>query len=290
MSPLALGLVLVAAFCHALWNMLVRRGAHPESFAWCMSLCAVVLYLPLGAYAFATLGVPPEGWPFVAVTAVVHALYFLLLGRAYEHGDLGLVYPIARGTGPLLVPLLAVPLLGERVSLLGAVGLVLLLAGIVTLQAGGVRPAALKTLAASVHHPAARYAVATGVTIALYSVNDKVGVRWVHPALYAYLFFVGSVVLSAPYFWWSRRASTVACWRANRRSIVLAGLMAPATYVLALLAFQLGPVSYLAPMRELSIVVAALLGMLVLGEPRSGARLASASVTALGVVVIGVAG
>jgi uncharacterized membrane protein len=222
------------------------------------------------------------------VTTVVHALYFILLGRGYEHGDLGLVYPIARGTGPLLVPALAIPLLGEQLSWLGMVGIGLIVVGVVSLSAGGFTPRALGTLVVAAKHPAARYAFLTGLTIAVYSVNDKVGVQWVHPVLYAYIFFVGSVVLSAPYF--ARRESTLACWRENRRSIVLAGVLSPATYVTALLAFRLGPVSYLAPMRELSIVVAALLGMIVLGEPRSSTRLASVSITAVGVMVVGFAG
>jgi uncharacterized membrane protein len=289
-NPTAIALVLFAAVFHAVWNMLVRRGSHPEAFAWWMGLAATVIYLPLGAYMWTLGGVPVEGWPFVLITTIVHALYFILLGRGYEHGDLGLVYPIARGTGPLLVPALAVPLLGEQVSPLGALGIGLIVLGIVTLSAGGFTPRAFRTLTAAVRHPAARYAFATGVTIALYSVNDKVGVRWVHPALYAYIFFVGSVLLAAPYFWLRRRDSTVACWRENRRSILLAGVLAPATYVTALLAFRLGPVSYLAPMRELSIVVAALLGMIVLGEPRSYSRLASVSLTAVGVIVVGLAG
>ena len=111
--------------------------------------------------------------------------------------------------------------------------------------------------------------------------------RWVHPVLYGYLLFVGASILSAPYFWLARRAATRACWRANRRSILLAGLLSPLTYFLALIAFQLGPVSYLAPMRELSIVIATVLGTVGLGERFSGARLISAGITAAGVVLIG---
>jgi uncharacterized membrane protein len=267
--------------------MLVRRGAHPESFAWWLAASASVMYLPLGAYLFWTVGLPSEGIPFVIATGVIHSFYFVLLGRAYEHGDLGLVYPLARGTGPLLVPAIAVPLLGERLTPLGATGIACILIGVVTLQAGGFRPAALKGLVEATRHPAARYALATGVTIALYSVNDKAGVRWVDPLLYGYVLFLGASILAAPYFWIARRGATVACWRANRRSIVLAGLISPLTYFMALVAFQLGQVSYLAPMREVSIVIAAALGTLVLGERFSRARLTSAAITALGVVLIG---
>jgi uncharacterized membrane protein len=267
--------------------MLVRRGAHPEAFAWWLAVAATALYLPLGAYLLLTAGLPEPGWPFVAATAVIHAFYFVLLGRAYEHGDLGLVYPIARGTGPLLVPAIAIPLLGERLSPLGALGIALIVVGVVTIGIGGFGPAALKRLGALARHPAARYALATGVTIAIYSVNDKAGVRWVHPVLYGYLLFVGASILAAPYFWLARREATVACWRANRRSILLAGALSPLTYFLALVAFQLGPVSYLAPMREVSIVIATVLGTVGLGERFSGARLVSAILTAAGVVLIG---
>jgi uncharacterized membrane protein len=290
LNPLAVGLVLAGSLMHATWNMLVRRGAHPEAFAFWLAVATAVVYLPAGVYMLIVFDLPAAGLPFLAITTVVHALYFVLLGRAYEHGDLGLVYPIARGSGTLLVPAMAVPLLGERLSALGALGIAMLVVGIVSLQAGGFSPRALRQLSAARHHPGARYALATGVTIAIYSVNDKVGVRWIEPALYVYLLFIGSVVLSAPYFWLARREATAACWRANRRSIVLAGALAPLSFVMALMAFRLGPVSYLAPMREVSIVLAALLGMVVLGEPRSPARLASACLTAAGVVVIGVAG
>src|SRR5690242_14151347 len=103
--------------------MLVRRGSHPEAFAYCLALAASAIYLPLGVYLIATVGLPAAGLPFVGITAVIHAFYFVLLGRAYETGHLGLVYPIARGSGPLLVPAIAVPLLGERLSPLGLVGI-----------------------------------------------------------------------------------------------------------------------------------------------------------------------
>ena len=287
MNPVAVSLVLVAAVLHAIWNMLVRRGGHPEAFAWWMGAASVVLYLPLGLYLLATIGLPAEGVPFVLATSAIHAVYFVLLGRAYEHGDLGLVYPIARGTGPLLVPAIAVPFLGERLSALGAAGIALIVVGVVTLQVGGFTPRALLTLRAALRHPGARYALATGVTIALYSVTDKAGVGRVHPALYGYLLFLGALLLSAPYFWALRRPAMAACWAENRRSIVLAGALAPLTYFLALMAFQLDQVSYLAPMRESSIVVAALLGAFALKEGLSAARLTSAGVTALGVVLIG---
>src|SRR5205814_6217582 len=107
LTHLAVALVPSGWSLQATWSMPVRRGAHPEAFAFWLAVATSALYLPLGLYMLATIAVPVEGLPFLAITTVVHAMYFVLLGRAYEHGDLGLVYPIARGTGPLLVPALA---------------------------------------------------------------------------------------------------------------------------------------------------------------------------------------
>lgn len=282
-------MILGSSFFHALWNLLVRRGAHPEAFLWWLNLVATLAYLPLGIWMALERGVPAAAWPYVIGTGLIHAFYFVFLGRAYERGDLGLVYPIARGTGPLLVPLMAVPLLGERITPLGGLGILLIVIGVVTLSAGGFGVAAARRLGLAFRNPGARYAVATGVTIALYSVNDKAAVGLMSPVLFGYMIFPLTGLIAAPYFWGTRRAAMVAVWRSNRRSIVLAGVVAPLTYITALTAFSLGPVSYLAPMREVSIVIASLLGMLLLGERRSPARLLSAGLTALGVILIGFA-
>lgn len=288
--PAAVAMILTGAVLHATWNMLVRRGGHPEAFAWWLAASAAVLWLPLGVYLWLTVGIPAAGWPFVVATSVIHAIYFVLLGRAYEHGELSLVYPIARGTGPLLVPAIAVPLLGERLTPVGIVGVALIVIGVVTLQMGGLRAGAFDRLIATLRLPAARYALATGVTIAVYTVVDKAGVGVVHAVLYGYLLFAGSAALASIYFWRARRVALLACWRDDRRSILIAGVISPITYFLALAAFQLGQVSYLGPMREISIVLAALLGALALRERVDLARMVSAAVTALGVAIIAFGG
>jgi drug/metabolite transporter (DMT)-like permease len=283
----AVALILAGALCHALWNMLVRRGAYPEGFVWWLAAAAAVVYAPLGLYLLIVVGLPAAGLPFVGATVAIHVVYFILLGRAYQLGDLSIVYPIARGTGPLLVPFIAVPLLGERLSPLGVVGIALILVGVVTLQVGGLRAGALGRLVDGMRHPAARYAFAVGVTIAFYSVVDKAGVGRVDPLLYGYLIFVGAALAAGPYFWLRCRPAVLGSWRENRGSLLLAGLLSPLSYFMALTAFRLGQVSYLAPMREVSIVLAALLGALVLGEELSASRLGSAALTAAGVALIG---
>lgn len=282
-----MGLVLGGALFHAIWNLLIRRGRHPDVFVWLLGIAAAVVYVPLGVYRFSTIGLPSEGLPFVAATIAIHAVYFITLGRAYSRGDLSLVYPIARGIGPTLVPFLAVPFLGETISLVGGLGIAAVILGVVSLQAGGFGPGAARRFGASFRHPAAIYAVITGVLIAIYSTVDRAGVRYVDPVLYGYTIFLGAPALSGLYYVSRRRREIVECWQANGVSIVVAGALSPLSYFMALAAFRMGQVSYLAPLREVSIVFAAVLGVVVLRERFSPARLASAGITTAGVALIG---
>src|SRR5215218_9162823 len=122
MSGPALGLVLLAAICHATWNLLARRANEKLAFLWCGNLVSSILFLPLGAWLLLTEPIPLLGWAVVGISAILEALYYWTLAQAYRYGDLSLVYPIARGTAPILVPLLAAALLGERLSAVAAGG------------------------------------------------------------------------------------------------------------------------------------------------------------------------
>src|SRR5690242_4439473 len=125
MSLLALGLVLIAAVTHASWNLLARRADEKLPFLWCTVLVASVVFLPLGLWLALTQPVEPSGWAVVALSALLEAFYYWTLSQAYRYGELSLVYPIARGSAPILVPLLAAAFLGERLSPLAAGGIVL---------------------------------------------------------------------------------------------------------------------------------------------------------------------
>src|SRR6266536_3187502 len=129
MGALALGLVLVAAVTHATWNLLARRADEKLPFLWSTVLVASVLFLPLGVWLALTQPVEPAGWAVVALSAALEALYYWTLSQAYRYGDLSLVYPIARGSAPILVPLLAAIFLGERLSAPAAGGIGLVVVG-----------------------------------------------------------------------------------------------------------------------------------------------------------------
>ena len=130
MSELALGIVLAAAFLHAGWNYLLKKSQKKIVFTWWFLLVALILYLPMFLYFWPQTTVSTVGWSCVVATGLLHFLYFWFMGGAYERGDLSLVYPLFRGAGPLFVPFLAVILIHEKISILGGIGIALVILGI----------------------------------------------------------------------------------------------------------------------------------------------------------------
>ena len=289
MTPLSLGLVLLSALAHSTWNLLLKRSSEPEIFVWWLLVVEAVLMLPLGVVLFWLFPIAPVGWLFVLATVILHVLYFILLGRGYAQGDLSVVYPIARGFGPMLVPILAVLLLRETVALPAILGIAAIVVGIYIISWTGELQRFLLRPWNIMRNTGARYAVLTGLTIAMYAIIDKRGVSHIQPFLYLYLMSLGSAVLLFPYIHrkWGIQAMGLT-WRSNRTSIVLAGLLAFLAYGLVLTAFSLSRVSYVAPAREVGIVVGVLMGVLILKEPFGRVRLAGSSVIVLGLILIAV--
>ena len=289
MTPLSLGLVLLSALAHSTWNLLLKRSSEPEIFVWWLLVVEAVLMLPLGVVLFWLFPIAPVGWLFVLATVILHVLYFILLGRGYAQGDLSVVYPIARGFGPMLVPILAVLLLRETVALPAILGIAAIVVGIYIISWTGELQRFLLRPWNIMRNTGARYAVLTGLTIAMYAIIDKRGVSHIQPFLYLYLMSLGSAVLLFPYILrkWGIQAMGLT-WGSSRTSIVLAGLLAFLAYGLVLTAFSLSRVSYVAPAREVGIVVGVLMGVLILKEPFGRVRLAGSSVIVLGLILIAV--
>jgi drug/metabolite transporter (DMT)-like permease len=275
----ALLLVFGAALLHAGWNALTKRGLDPIAFLWCIGGVGVAFYTPFAVTILTQHPLTLAGLPFVVGTVILHALYFFTLGRAYRVGDLSVVYPIARGLGVALVPLLAVVLFGERLSALGTLGVTLVALGILVLHwRPGAWPAALL-------EPGTGWALATGVLIASYSLLDKAGVARVHPVVYIWLMEIGAGFLLLPVVL-ARRGSLGREWRLNRRAIILGAFMSPTGYLLVLFAFQRAKTGYVVAAREMSIVLSALIGALWLGEGRLAQRMLGAAIVLAGVVCV----
>ena len=285
MTGEALALVIVAAMLHAAWNALAKRARAPLVFLWSSVSLGSVVLLPVGLLALPAEGIPAAAVPFVVATIAIHAVYFYALGRAYRHGDFSRVYPIARGLGVALVPVVALIVFGERLSPLGTAGVALVVAGVGSLHLtapwrGGALPPASRAGTA--------WALLTGLLIASYSIVDKAGVARLHPLPYIGLMGLGMSALLVPAVLRDRVALAQE-WRENWRTIAVASTMNLTSYLLVLFAFRLSKVGYVVAARELSILFSAFIGSLWLGEGRLLPRLAGASIVLAGVVCVALA-
>ncbi|GAA1243197.1 EamA family transporter [Prauserella halophila] len=293
MSGLALVLVLFAAAVHASWNLAATRVPGGARFVFCYYTVSAVVLVPVGVAHLVVTGDRPR-WAWLlaaAVTAVAHVAYGVVLQRGYAVGDLSVVYPLARGCGPLLSVLVAVAVLHERPGWPGFAGAVLVVGGVLVISAprGPGDPGRRRA--------GAGYGVLTGVTIAAYTLWDAyaVGELGVPPVVYLAAGTVLQSLMLAPYALrgGGRRGdaggSPRALWREHRRAVLLVGLLSPVAYVLVLFAMRLAPVSLVAPLREVSIVLGGLAGWLLLGEPHGGRRLAGSAIVLAGITAIALA-
>lgn len=283
MTGLALALVLGAAAIHASWNYLLKTSGGGTAFVWLFAAVSVAIYAPLAVLLAWRLGFVPDAAQLglIAASGALHTGYYLMLDRGYRGGDLSLVYPLARATGPLLTVAAAIAVLGERPTPLGLAGALTIVGG-AFLLAGNPR----RLLASGAAHGVG-YALATGALIAAYTLVDKQAVAaWLLPPL---VLDAGAnavrVVLLTPLAW--RDAEAVRrIWRTRRRAVIAVGLLCPLSYILVLTAMSFTPVSYVAPARELSILVAAFLGTQWLKEAEAGRRLFAAGVMVAGIVAL----
>ena len=283
MSGPALVLVVCAAVLHAIWNALAKRAENQFVFLWSSVSLAALLLTPIGLLKLRSERAPAAGLPFVAASIAIHALYFWALGRSYRFGDFSRVYPMARGLGVALVPLIALPLFGEQLAVLGWLGVGLVVLGIASLNV-------TSTASSSPVHTRAgtAWALVTGLTIAGYSLVDKAGVARLHPMPYIALMGLGLSVILAPLVL-ANRPALVREWRLHWRQILVASAMNLTSYLLVLFAFRLSKVGYVVASRELSILFSAFIGALWLGEGRLTPRLAGATVVLAGVVCVALA-
>ena len=290
MSATALALVIAAALLHSIWNIAAKKAGGDDRFALIACLLLVALWAPVGVWA--GWGVLPlwswREWGVVLASAVVHLVYFQTLLRGYRLSDLTVVYPVARGTGPLLSSIGAVGLLGERLSPIGVAGVAAVVLGVFFIAGG-------PGLWAMAHDPAQHtrvraglaYGAATGALIAGYTLIDGYAVKVlpVAPVLFDYVGNLFRLPFLLPAALRDPGAFTQA-WRSQWRHALVVAVLGPLAYVLVLYAVRLAPLSHVAPAREVSMLFAALIGGKLLGEGDRAARIAGALCIAWGVAAL----
>ena len=283
MTAFALALVLASAVAHATWNLFAKRASGGAPFLWLAFALSIPLYGPIAIAVLivsgARLGPVEALWMFV--NAALNVAYGIFLLRGYRAGDLSVVYPLARGTGPVLALVGAIVLFGERPTPLAIGGAIAIVLGVLALTGD---PRKLRQRGVGV---AVGYALLTGVTIAAYTLWDKRGVSGllIPPVVYEWGANVFRALILTPlavFRWEDVRTE----WAANRTAVLAVASLSPMAYILVLSALAISPVSYVAPAREIGILIGVLIGARTLAEADIGRRSIAAALMVGGVIAL----
>jgi drug/metabolite transporter (DMT)-like permease len=277
-SPAVFAAVLFGAACHAGWNAAIKVGLDTV-------LTTSLIAIGAGAVALALLpfvGLPPApAWRYVVASVVVHLLYFIGLSESYRVGDLGQVYPLARGTAPLMTAALSLPLLGEALGPAVWSGIVALAAGVLLLSARGGRE-----LARFDRH-ATGLALFTAVTICAYSLVDGVGARLAGSALaYTASLFVGNGITLAAYMIVRRRKEALSALAGHWKTGLAGGALQLISYGIAIWAMTVAPIAVVAAVRETSVLFGSVFAIVILKEPVRRMRIVAALMIVSGLMLI----
>lgn len=285
MNSAALNLVIFGALLHALWNLFAKKASGGLPFVWLFGVVSLVVALPFGLFSWFSNAqqLTAQAWIAIVGSALVHVAYSLVLQKGYRESDFSVVYPLARGTGPLFAVIGAIVVLGEAPSLLGWVGIFAILAGILLISGTTQR---LATSSSKVRS-GLTWGTLTGLSIAAYTLIDgwAVKVLGISPVLY---YLIGLALRTAILALQALRnpPGLLSQWRVNARYIVAVGVLSPLAYTLVLFAMTMAPLSYVAPVRELSMLVGVLFGAKLLRESFIPSRVIGTACMVAGVIAL----
>jgi drug/metabolite transporter (DMT)-like permease len=270
--------VLFAAACHAGWNALIKVGLDPLSTTTLISVGSGIV-----ALAFAPLVDMPASasWPWLVASVVIHLVYFASLIESYRTGDLGQVYPIARGSAPLMTASVTSIFIGEKLSALGWTGIVVLVGGVLLLSARGGRHLA------EIDRRAIGFALFTALTICAYSVVDGIGARLsASPNAYSVWLFIGIAIVMVPYALYRDGRDVIPAMQRFWLRGFAGGALQVLSYGIAIWAMTAAPIAIVATLRETSVLFGAVIAVVVLKEPLRAVRVVAACLIVCGLVLI----
>ncbi|MFC4618497.1 EamA family transporter [Camelliibacillus cellulosilyticus] len=287
MSLLAFTLILVSSIMHATWNFLQKRAGGGLPFIWLFTAIAAVVYLPIAIIIyFVTLpDISFKALGFLLGSVILHLTYFMVLQKGYKVGDLSLVYPVARGTGPMLATVAAIFIYHEHPTTAVLIGTVLIITSVFFLSGG------YKIFRSKGAFIPVGYGLAVGVIISGYTLLDKgtVSVLLISPLLLDYFCTVGRLIILTPFIrgnWGQVKEE----WRTHRLEAAGVGILNSLAYILVLTTMIFTPLSHVAPVREISILIGTFLGTRLLSEGYGLRRMIAAGAMVIGVVTIAISG
>jgi drug/metabolite transporter (DMT)-like permease len=278
MDSLVFAAVLFAAACHAGWNAAIKRGLDPLAATVSIAIGSAVVAIPL---LFVT-GLPiTAAWPWVIASVLIHLFYFAGLIESYRAGDMGQVYPIARGSAPLLTAAGTALLIGEHTAPVAWLGIVLLAGGVILLSLRGGRDLA------QLDRRAVGFALFTAVTICAYSLVDGIGARTAGNAhAYTAAMFLGNGIIMTAYGFARRGTGALASMMPHWRIGLIGGALSYVAYAIVIWAMTVAPIAIVAALRETSVLFGALIAVVVLREPLRAVRIVAAVAIVIGLALI----
>ncbi len=284
MPIVALLLLVISASMHALWNLFLKKADNKMiMMGWIVILGGVLSFILLLFVGFA----PRSVWMFIAVSTLLEVIYFILLSTAYSGHDFSLIYPIARGTAPAFLMLWSVLLLNERLTNGGRLGVGMIVCGIVVIGATSL----IQNNGSRVHLKGVVLALGVALLISLYTFVDGTAVKQTSPLPYALTMFmlvpIPTTIFNIRRYGWMRFASA---WNGSHVTLIVAAILGIVSYLMALYAYTIAPLSYSGAIREVSVVIGAFLGWHFLGEKMGETRVIGAIVIFAGILVIALFG
>lgn len=278
---IGVALVLCSAFTHSVWNLFTKKSLHKATFLWSLHLIASIIFMPFFIKDLIHLEAGLKEWGFLLLSFMFQGIYFLMLSKAYQVGELSRIYPMMRGMAALLVPLFSLGLYGEQLTGLGWFGLACIVGGLFAI--GGLMNPNWKE-----QGPLLKIAFIVGLCTTGYTLTDKFVVSFMTPLGLLQLGNLAAFFILIPDVVKAKQVKEE--WRMNWRTILLGAVLTPGSYLIFLFAMKLAPLAQIAPMREFSIVFGTVLGMLILKEKQGLPRMAMALLITCGMMLVGLFG
>lgn len=291
MDPIAIFLVLLSAIMHALRNYFNKRAWDKQAFIWWYEVFGLLLFAPVFLFAWFHADTTPFiSLPFILLSGFVHFIYWYFLSHALDKGDLSLVYPIMRSS-PAVVLIFSVTILGEYVSMLGVSGILLVAFGVYTINLNHFSAAdLLKPFRGVSGDRAIWFAFLTMISAAGYTLVDKMAVSRMNPIIFAYIYpWISMGLFTGHIYKSNKKVALRKEWAAHKGSIIVCGFLSIFGYFLILQAFTMERMSYIVGLRQLSIVIAVLLGGHFLKEKNKMIRITSSFIIFIGAYLIAIA-
>lgn len=288
MEPLAVALILLSGCLHAIWNYFAKKSADKFTCAWWMKICELLIYLPIGLLLFIGEAIPRIGWFILLTSGIIHFAYWWLLSASYTHADLAVVYPIAR-SGPLYVLIITVFFfLDESLSITGVVGILAVVSGVYVLSNESFQARRLLHPLFALRNKGIIYALLTALSVTAYSLVDSQGAKHFNPFFYVWMENAISTVPFSFLILWRKRQRIRSEWQKTKWFIILAGFLGPLSYSIIVFTMRTYQVSYVVSLRQVSVIIAVLLGGTLLKEEKFKMRFLTSLLIFSGLFAIGI--